>query len=256
VKPEDRRRDIIEHLMAVGSDSVESLAARFGVSTMTVHRDLDVLKGEGLLRKMRGGATIESSGQFESDFRFRARVAAEEKRRIAARAAALLEPGTSVLVDDGSTSAQLVPFLAERRPLTVITNSQALIGGLTPATGIEIIALGGSYSRKFNGFFGMLTLAALANLRADAALVSSSAVEGRTAFHQDIEVLEVKRQMMASAVRSYLMVDHRKFGRTALHVMTDLGAFDGVVTTRAIGADRISTLVEQGIELIFAEEET
>lgn len=255
MKPDDRRQDIIEHLMAVGSDSVESLAARFEVSAMTVHRDLDALKAEGLLRKVRGGATIEASGQFESDYRYRARVATEEKRRIAARAAALVEPGTSVLVDDGSTSAALVPFLAARRPLTVITNSHTLIEGLKPAAGVELIALGGAFSRKFDGFFGMLTLAALGNLRADTALVSSSAVEGRTAFHQDIEVLEVKRRMMASAAKSYLMVDHQKFGRTALHVMADLGAFDAVVTSRAIGAGRIAALAEQGLDLIFAGEE-
>ncbi len=252
MKPDERRLDIIEHLMAVGSDSLESLSARFGVSKMTIHRDLDELMEEGLLRKIRGGATIEASGQFESDFRYRARTGLDEKARIAARAAELVDPGTSVFVDDGSTSEQLVPVLAKRRPLTVITNSQAVISGLTSVAGIEIMALGGAYSRKFNGFFGMLTMSALSNLRADVALVSSSAVDGRTAFHQDVEVLEVKRRMMASAARSYLLVDHRKFGRTALHLMSDLDAFDGVVTTRAIGPGRIATLSEQGIHMIYA----
>ncbi|QQA41430.1 DeoR/GlpR family DNA-binding transcription regulator [Pelagovum pacificum] len=254
MKPDDRRDELLEHLMEVGSASLEDLAARFNVSKMTIHRDLDDLERDGLLRKVRGGATIEASGQFESDFRYRARVGVSEKAAIAARAAEFVEPGTSVLVDDGSTTQHLVPFLIEKRPLTVITNSQSVIEGLTGALGIELIALGGSYSRKFNGFFGMLTLAALKNLRADVALLSSSAVQGRTAYHQDQDVLEVKRRMIASASRRYLLVDHQKFGRTALHMMSDLDVFDGVVTSGDLDPRQATLLRDNGIKTIIAEE--
>lgn len=254
MKLEDRRHDLVEHLMEAGSASLEDLAARFGVSKMTIHRDLDDLEKEGLLRKVRGGATIEASGQFESDFRYRARARVPEKARIAAQAANFVEPGTSVLVDDGSTTQRLVPYLVDKRPLTVITNSASVIAGLTDTHGIDLIALGGTYSRKFNGFFGMLTLAALKNFRADTALLSSSAVDGRTAFHQDQEVLEVKRRMIASAARKYLLVDHQKFGRTALHVMTDLDVFDGIVTSSELDDRHAAFLRDQGIGLTIAEE--
>ena len=63
MKREDRRRDIIEILVEQGTASLEALAQRFSVSKMTIHRDLDELESEGLLRKTRGGATIESSGR-------------------------------------------------------------------------------------------------------------------------------------------------------------------------------------------------
>jgi DeoR/GlpR family transcriptional regulator of sugar metabolism len=255
VKAETRRQDIVEWLVETGSATLEDLSQRFGVSRMTIHRDLDGLEADGLLRKVRGGATIEASGRFESDFRYRARLSADEKRRVAGRAAAFVTPGMRVMVDDGSTSQMLAPFLIERRPLTVITNNLALIGDLSGIAGIDLIALGGTYSRKFNGFFGILTVQALAGLRADVVLLSSSAIDGRTAFHQDQEVLEVKRRMIASAEARYLMVDHRKFGRTALHFMADLDVFDGVVTTRAIGNDRASALHDQGIAVFFAQKE-
>lgn len=255
MKPDDRRRAIIEHLVEVGSETLEALSARFDVSKMTIHRDLDDLEGEGLLRKVRGGATIEASNQFESDFRYRARVGTEDKARIAATAARLIQPGTSVLIDDGSTTQALVPHLLDCRPLTVITNSQGVIRGLTDAHGIELIALGGSFSRKFDGYFGGLTLAALRTLRADTALLSSSAVDGRTAYHQDAEVAEVKRRMIASAARSYLLVDRAKFGRTALHVMCDLDAFDGIVTSADLDPETARDLRDRGIDLTIASEE-
>ena len=242
-------------LVEEGSATLDDLAQRFAVSRMTIHRDLDNLEAEGLLRKIRGGATIETSGRFESDFRLRARTAAEEKRRIARRAAEFIEPGSSVLIDDGSTSQMIVPFLIERRPLTVVTNNLAVVTDLAGQAGVDLIALGGTFSRKFNGFFGVVTEGALAGIRADVALLSSSAIEGRTAFHQDGEVVETKRRMIASAARRYLMVDHRKFGRTALHRLTDLAAFDGVITTRALAQETSTALSEDGIALHFAEDE-
>lgn len=255
MRPEDRRHEIIELLADIREASLDELARRFAVSKMTIHRDLDELEADGLLRKIRGGATIESSGRFETDFRLRARMAAEEKRRIAKRAAGFIEPGMSVMIDDGSTSQTLVPFLIDKRPLTVITNNLALISELAGAGGIELIALGGTYSKKFNGFFGILTEAALKGMRADMVLLSSSAILGTKAYHQDQEVLEVKRTMIASSAQRYLMVDHQKFGRTALHLLSDLDVFDGVVTSRALSPDTAEALQQDGISLYFAEED-
>jgi DeoR/GlpR family transcriptional regulator of sugar metabolism len=254
MKPEDRRHEIIELLVAEREASLDELAERFAVSKMTIHRDLDELEAEGLLRKIRGGATIESSGRFEADFRFRARVAAEEKRRIARRGADFVEPGMSVMVDDGSTCQMLAPFLIEKRPLSVITNNLALITELAGAGGIELIALGGTYSRKFNGFFGILAEAALRGLRADVAFLSSSSIIGSNAYHQDQEVLEIKGAMIAAAARRYLMVDHQKFGRTALHLLCPLDTFDGVVTSGQLAAETIASLRRDGVRLHLAED--
>jgi DeoR/GlpR family transcriptional regulator of sugar metabolism len=254
VKREHRRRDIVEFLAEGGSASLEMLAGHFAVSKMTIHRDLDELEAEGLLRRTRGGATIEAGGQAESEFRHRAETAADEKKAIARRAAEFIEPGMSVMIDDGSTSQTILPFLIEKRPLTVITNNMGLITGLAGEPGINLIALGGTYSRKFNGFFGPVTEGALASLRADIVLLSISAVEGRTAFHQDQEVLEVKRRMIASSARRYLLVNHEKFGRTALHLFTDIAVFDGVVTSTALPDEMSEPLRLDGVRLFFADD--
>ncbi|WP_062226502.1 DeoR/GlpR family DNA-binding transcription regulator [Aureimonas frigidaquae] len=255
MRPEQRRHEIIEMLIREGSVTLEALASCFDVSTMTIHRDLDELESAGLLRKIRGGATIEAGGQFESDFRYRARVAADEKRRIAQRAADFIERRMIVMVDDGSTSQMIAPHLIDKRPLTVITNNLALITGLAGEPGIDLLALGGSFSKKFNGFFGTVAEKAIAELRADVAFLSSSAIDGRTAFHQDQEVLEVKRGMIASSSVHYLMVDHRKFGRTALHRLSDLSVFDGVITSDALPGDKATALMDEGIKLFFAHKD-
>lgn len=248
MKPEDRRQAIMDILMETGSASVEDLAGRFAVSKMTVHRDLDDLEQAGLLRKVHGGASIQSSPQFESDFRYREKIAAEEKRRLAQHAATLIEPGQIIIIDDGSTAGSVADYLKDIRPLTVITNNLGVINKLVAVPGIDVISLGGQYSKKFNGFFGITTEEALRSLRADMAFLSSSAIHGASAFHQDQEVVQTKRQMIRSAAQTVLLVDHGKFGKSALHFLTGLDVFDTVLTGAEIDLTYEQDLKDAGIK--------
>lgn len=254
MKLNSRRQGIMDALLAEGTATVEDLSARFGVSKMTIHRDLDELETGGLLRKVRGGASIQSSGQFESDFRYRQTLAAGEKDRIAAAAAALIEPGQTVMIDDGSTAGGIAGHLADARPLTVITNNLTVIAALAGTAGVNLIALGGEYSKKFHGFFGIVCEEALRSLRADVAFLSSSAIHGAAAFHQNQEVVQSKRLMIAAAERRYLCVDHSKFGRPALHFLTDLAIFDEVITGAAPEASHRAALEDAGVRLRIVAE--
>ncbi len=249
MKAEGRRQGILDLLMEAGAATVEEMSAHFDVSRMTIHRDLDQLEQEGLLRKVRGGASVQSSGQFESDFRYRQRLAGPEKQRIAAAAASLVEPGQTIIVDDSSTAGGIAAHLADIRPLTVITNNLGVIQELSGAAGVTLIALGGQYSKKFHGFFGLVTDEALRSLRADVAFVSTSSIHGVRAFHQDQEVMQTKRLMLAAAERTYLLADHGKFGRPALHFFAALDRFDAILTGEEPPAPMRKALHEAGIRL-------
>ncbi len=253
MKTDARRQAIMDFLLERGSAGVDDIASRFMVSRMTVHRDLDQLEAEGLLRKVRGGATVQSSSQFESDFRYRARISTGEKAAIAAEAAGLVEPGQSLILDDGSTSAAVVPHLLERRPLTVITNNADAIRRLMGVQGVKLFALGGEYNRRFHGFFGLLTEQALTSVRADAVLLSTSSVADGTAFHQDQEIVKTKRAMIAAADRRHLLADSAKFDKTALHVLTALSDFDTVVSGAPLSARARAGIAEAGVALRIAE---
>ncbi|RYH11602.1 DeoR/GlpR family DNA-binding transcription regulator [Tropicimonas sp. IMCC6043] len=252
MKREVRRQEIMDMLVQEGSVGLETLATHFGVSRMTIHRDLDDLEQAGVLRKVRGGATIETGTQFESDFRFRERQGGAAKQLMARAALNLVEPGATVIVNDGSMAAVLGGMLVERRPLTVITNNFAVIEALQSERGIGLIALGGSYSAKYNGFFGLLTEESLSRLRADVAFISSPAVSGLVSFHMDDAVVRAKRAMMRAASRRYLLVGHQRFGHSALHVMAELGEFDAILTDADPGGSCLGELREAGIELNIA----
>lgn len=255
MRREERQQLIMDLLVEQHAVELDGLAERFAVSKMTIHRDLDDLEQAGLLRKVRGGATIDAGTRFESDFRFRERQGEEAKKRMARAALQLVEPGMTVIVNDGSMAAVLGAVLVERRPLTVITNNAAVMDALKDEAGIALIALGGLYSAKFNGYFGVVTEEALARLRADLAFVSAPALSGTKAFHMDDAVVRSKRAMIASAVRSCLLVNHTRFGHSALHVLADLREFECVITDDVPAEEAVETLAKEGIRLTIASQQ-
>ncbi|MGL5010498.1 MAG: DeoR/GlpR family DNA-binding transcription regulator [Paracoccaceae bacterium] len=254
VRREDRQKAIMDLLVTARAVDTDDLAARFHVSKMTVHRDLDELERSGVLRKVRGGATVEPGTQFESDFCVRARQDGAAKARMAHAAAALVEPGMTVMVNDGSMAAELAGPLMNHAPLTVITNNAALVDALREAPALRLISLGGVYSAKYNGFFGVVTEGALARLSADLAFISTPAVTNLRAFHMDDEVVRTKRAMMDAAARSCLMINHTRFGRSALHELARLSDFDHIITDAPPDPAEVALLDGAGIGLTIASE--
>jgi len=252
MKREERQQLIVNLLVEDKTVDVDDLAERFSVSKMTIHRDLDDLEQAGVLRKVRGGATIDAGTQFESDFRIRERQGGEAKVAMAQEALFMVEPGMTIMVNDGSMAAVFGEMLLQKRPLTVITNNAAIMERLKGENGITLIALGGIYSAKFNAYFGVVTEEALSRLRADIAFISTPAVSGGLAYHMDDNVVRAKRAMISSSARSCLLVNHQRIGHTALHVMADLTDFDTIITDSAPAAAILDEFDRAGIKLTIA----
>ncbi|MER8001131.1 MULTISPECIES: DeoR/GlpR family DNA-binding transcription regulator [unclassified Streptomyces] len=245
--PVQRRREISDHVLSEGSASAADLAERFGVSPMTIYRDIDELEREGILRKFRGGVTAQPSGVFESNVAFRKKTMRAEKEALAARAATLIEPGMSVLIDDSTTVLELARLLPRFEPLTVVTNFREAINLLAEERGIQLMALGGDYDPLHDSFLGVPCVEAVEALRVDLCFVSVSSVYGDHAFHQEQRIVAVKRAMLAAAGRSVLLIDHSKLGRTALHRLTPLSAFDLVLVDGRTPPDDLRSLDERGV---------
>lgn len=253
---DDRKQLIMSMLEDRGSVEVEMLSQQLGVSKMTVHRDLDDLEAEGVLRKIRGGATIEAGIQFESDFRFRMRHDSGAKDAVARKALELIEPGMTIMLADGTTAAALGAMLPEKRPLTVITNNAATVDGLRSEASINLISPGGRYSGKYNGYFGVLTEQSLASLRGDIAFITAPAVSGSQVFHMDGDVVRTKRAMLRAAAKSCLLVLHRQFDRVALHLFAELSEFDWIIVDQLPEQRIVDELSARGIKLLVADKQS
>jgi len=243
MKANRRREEIIDYITRAGQVRIEELAEHFAVSRMTIHRHIDVLAGQGMLRKLHGMVTMQPSNLYESTFRYRETVNGEEKQALARAALAHVNAGQAVMLDDSSTACALAALLPEVSPLTVITNGFASAANLMGNEEIELIVLGGKYLRRYNAYIGINCERAVSMLRANVLFLSVSAIDGITAFLQDEQVTKVKQTMMACANHKILLVDSSKFGRTALHALADLTQFDVVLMT-----DRVAEYVRAHLQ--------
>lgn len=240
--PTRRQKWIIEYILDQGSLVVDDLSEQFGVSRMTIHRDLDELEQQGVLRKVRGGATVHPSYLFESDIRFRLTAATTEKETIARHALTFVEPGQVVLLDDSTTTIALAHLLKEVKPLTVITNCLRIMEIMREERDIRLIALGGEYLPRFDAFTGIICENAINSLRANLLFMSVSAVSRCVAYHQEQEIVKVKQAMMNSSARKILMVDHTKFGKVALHHLAPLEEFNLVLIDSGVESKHLTDL--------------
>ena len=249
LKPSGRRRILLEHVLRTGSAQLDELAAQFGVSRMTVHRDLDALASQGIVRRVHGGVTVRSSNLVESNFLYRSRLAEREKQAIAFAAAELVEPGQAIIIDDSTTAGRLTSFIPARKPLTVITNSVTVVEQLKESHGIETICLGGRYNPRFNAFFGYVCEKAISSLRANTLFMSASTVFSGVAYHQQEDVVKTKRALMGVADKRVLLVDSSKFGVTALIRLAELSEFDVVLTDSGVAPTEAEMLRQNGVNL-------
>jgi DeoR/GlpR family transcriptional regulator of sugar metabolism len=227
--PARRQQAIADHVLSAGSVTAAELAERFEVSLMTIHRDLDELERQGIVRKYRGGVTAQPSGVFESNVAYRMKAMQPAKDAIAERAVALIEPGMAVMLDDSTTTFALARRLIGITPLTVVTNFLEAINLLAAERDIRLMALGGQYDPLHNSFLGVSCVDAIESLNVDLCFVSTSAVSGGYAYHQEQHIVSVKRAMLAAASRNVLLLDHTKLGRVALHRVAPLRVFDRVI---------------------------
>ncbi|MQA03719.1 MAG: DeoR family transcriptional regulator [Streptosporangiales bacterium] len=248
----ERQEEIADVILAHGSISAQELAATFGVSLMTVHRDLDELERQGIVRKYRGGVTAQPSGVFESNVVYRRKQAVDEKAKIARAAMRYVEPGMSVMLDDSTTAASMIPLLGELTSLRVATNYLQALRELSRSRGVQLMGLGGDYDPLHDSFLGLGCVERIEAIRVDVLFVSTSAVADGGAFHQEERIVVVKRAMIRAATRRYLLVDHTKLGRVALHRLAPLAEFDQVIVDDGASRQQLAALEQHDVSYQIA----
>lgn len=247
-----RRQEIAEVVMAEGSIRIEDLVDRFSISLMTAHRDLDDLVDRGVLRKSRGMVSAAPTSLVEAGDAYRKVRQSNEKATIARAAMDFVEPGQAIFMDDSTSVMQMAPLLAQKTPLTVITNSLLMMNDLRGARDVTLLGLGGQFHAWCNAFMGRMTSTEIERLRADTLFMSMAAITDDIAFHQSPEMVDTKRAMFDAARQRILLADHSKFTRRALYALRPLADFDAVITDAATPAQDVARLRDAGVQVIVA----
>lgn len=142
-----RREHIIDLLCEHGSVRVEQLSKQFAVSTVTIRNDLRFLERKGCALRAYGGAMLNQQFAFDRPLHDKGRLNRDVKSQIACRAASYVRDGDALILDSGSTTAQIVPWLKPRRDLVVMTNALNIAYELSGYDGVEVMVLGEASGR-------------------------------------------------------------------------------------------------------------
>jgi len=211
----ERQARIADFVRGKGVVRIKELLAAFPVSIATLRRDLDVLEKQGRIRKVHGGAVFQDQKLQEPLFDDKTAIASEEKKRIAAKALSLIEPGDSIYLDGGSTVLELAHMLAHRNDITVATNSLRAAIALS-GRGPRLILIGGELRRLSQTTVGTLTRLVLHEIRVVKAFMGTMGFalpEGPTT--SDPNEAYTKKMVMERADQVILMMDSSKAGKKA-----------------------------------------
>jgi DeoR/GlpR family transcriptional regulator of sugar metabolism len=231
VKPEKRQQNILSLIRALQREvTVEEIAAHFGTSALTVRRDLDRLVSDGLVVRTYGGCILRNS--LDTAFQRQVGRNFKLKHAIGLAAAELVRPGETILIDDGSTTFHLASNLESRSPITVVTNSIAVIPELARFPNVQLEILGGTYSRDTNFLGGSLSERLLEMLYFDALFVGADAIDqsGKCMVRLP-EVARLTQVMIRRTTRRFLLADHTKAGAHGYVSYGSLKDFDAWITT-------------------------
>ena len=242
---------ILEELADGGSVGVAEIAAKLGVSTASVRRDLQLLEQQRLLSRTHGGAVANSTA-YELPLRYRSGRHREEKRRLAAAAAARVGDGVaSVGLTGGTTTTEVARQLADRSGLTIVTNALNIASELAMRPDLNLIVTGGAARSESYELVGPLAEATLEGINLDLAVVGVDGVTadgGLTTYHH-IEA-HTNRVMIGRARRVIVVADGSKVGRLALERICDVGSVDELITDASAPAAELRLLRAAGVVVV------
>ncbi len=247
----ERRRELLQLIRIHGTGQVSELAVRLGVSPSTVRRDLNDLHGQGLLARVHGGAMLTSD--FEPSPIVRSVDAEAQKNLIGALAATLVPDGSTILVTGGTTTEAMLPHLAGRSGLTVITNALPVAGALARFPGIDVVVLGGLLRTGELSLLGHLTVAALRELSPELVFTGVFGIDadaGVTGAH--VREAATDREIVARARRLVVLADGSKVGRIGPARLADVDRVHTLVTDAGADAARIADLRARGVAVVTA----
>jgi DeoR/GlpR family transcriptional regulator of sugar metabolism len=224
----DRLRQIEATIQAEGRVKVVDAATRFGVSEMTIRRDLDVLAEQGIVQRIRGGAVAIGPQPFAERFSRHVRA----KDRIAAKLAPLVGDGGAIGLDASTTLQRLAVGLRELRDLTVVTNGQDTFAALQDTPGVTALLTGGRRDPRTGSLVGPLATRTARELLLRRLFVSAAALHpDHGTSEATLEDAEVKLALADVAAEVIVAVDSSKLDQRA--------------PARALGPDQVHILVTE-----------
>ncbi|HEY2686058.1 MAG TPA: DeoR/GlpR family DNA-binding transcription regulator [Steroidobacteraceae bacterium] len=248
---DERRRRICDLLRAQGRVTVEELSKRFDTSVVTIRHDLTALESAGALTRSRGGALLRQEND-DLPIVIKETLHHPEKTRIAEAAAGLIRDGETIVIDSGTTTAEIARQIRKLglKSINVITNALNIAMLLAEVPGVRLIMLGGVLRPESNSLSGYMAEAAIANLHADRLFLGADGVDPEIGLmtphlaeaQLNARMIQISRQVIAVA-------DSSKLLRRNVSVIARVEQLHMLITDSNARPDVVGDLRARGVEV-------
>jgi DeoR/GlpR family transcriptional regulator of sugar metabolism len=252
---EERRSLLLEELNESGFLQIQDISKKMDISPITIRRDLTILESEGLCHRKRGGAVkafVNVSTELPYDIRRNQNDI--EKREIGEAAAKLVNNGSTIILDSGSTTFALSLFLRTKSRLVVVTNDLQIAVKLANFSNIQTICTGGSVRSHMFSLQGIGTVNFINDLKVDICFLGADAIETDLSISNvTYEEVSIKRAMIKAAKKVVLVADSTKFYRSGFVKVCDFEQIDTVITDDGIASEQLYALQQSGVKYLLVK---
>ncbi len=251
---EERRRKILDLIEQNGQITITDLVKRFSVSAVTARGDLDWLSRSGAVVRSHGGAVRRQEATEDYPIRLKATLHCAEKIRIGKAAAELVRSGETVVLDSGTTTAEVARHLKTRKlqSVTVITNGLNIAMELTDAPGISLIMIGGILRPVAYSLVGPQAETMLRELHADRLFLAVDGIDAEQGpSTPDILEAQLNGLMMNAAREVTIVADSSKLGRRSVSRIGPIDRVHRLISDERAPREFCDLLRSKGIEVIL-----
>lgn len=244
-----RQNQILEILGKKDRTGVNTLAKLLGVSSVTIRQDLNYLEGEGLLKRIHGGAVLRDA----DDLSHRLGYNYERKLQIAKKLSSQVSEGETILIESGSVNVLLARELLKHKKVTILTTNVYLARQFRHKEEARIIILGGLYQHDSETLVGKMTKTCIDQLNIHKAFVGIDGYTSRTGFTlKDLLRAEISSYIISKASDVFIVSDSSKFGRTELTNVCFPSDIQHIATNMDLASSFQKEFHEMGVDLILA----
>lgn len=244
-----RQTKILSLLSRDQLTSVNDLAKKLNVSSVTIRQDLNFLESEGLLKRIHGGAVLEDADDLTNRLGFNY----EKKLRIAKKAASLVNEGETILIESGSTNVLLARELIKKKNVTLITTNVFIARQFKKSESVNIILLGGMYQPGSESLVGKITKVCLDQINFDKAFIGIDGYTTKSGFTlKDMFRAEISSYIIKKSCDTIIISDSTKFGKTELTNICYTADIKFIATDSDLDQTFINEFKKAGIDLILA----
>lgn len=232
--------------------TVDALATRFGTSLVTIRADLSALESAGVLTRTHGGALLPEAEETDEPLGVKQLQHHAEKVRIAQAAVALIQDGETIILDSGTTTAEIARALrkTDLTSINVITNALNLAALLMDVPTVRLIVPGGILRRESNSLSGPMAEAALAKLQADRLYLGADGLDPEIGvMTPHLQEAELNAKMIQISRQVVVVADSSKLIRRNISLIAKIEQVHMLITDRAAPVSAVDALRERGVDV-------